>query len=73
LPNGTILYGNGDCQGEMIETERGSNGFGYDPIFLLNDLHKTMAELSMAEKNQFSHRARAVQDLLPRLLDQFHP
>jgi XTP/dITP diphosphohydrolase len=50
----------GICEGEIIPEERGTGGFGYDPIFLLPELGKTMAELSMDEKNRLSHRARAV-------------
>jgi XTP/dITP diphosphohydrolase len=50
----------GLCPGEIIPEERGAGGFGYDPIFLLTELGKTMAELSMDEKNRLSHRARAV-------------
>ena len=50
----------GICEGEIIPEERGTNGFGYDPIFLFPELGKTMAELSMDEKNRLSHRAKAV-------------
>lgn len=50
----------GICEGEIIPAERGTGGFGYDPIFLLPELGKTMAELSMDEKNRLSHRAKAV-------------
>jgi XTP/dITP diphosphohydrolase len=50
----------GYCPGEIIPEERGTGGFGYDPIFLLPGLGKTMAELSLDEKNRLSHRARAV-------------
>jgi XTP/dITP diphosphohydrolase len=50
----------GYCPGEIIPEERGTGGFGYDPIFLLPGLGKTMAELSMDEKNRLSHRAQAV-------------
>lgn len=50
----------GICEGEIIPEDRGTNGFGYDPIFLFPELGKTMAELSMDEKNRLSHRARAV-------------
>ena len=50
----------GICPGEIIPEERGTGGFGYDPIFLLTELGKTMAELSLDEKNRLSHRARAV-------------
>ena len=50
----------GFCEGEIIPEERGTGGFGYDPIFLFPKLGKTMAELGMEEKNRLSHRARAV-------------
>jgi XTP/dITP diphosphohydrolase len=55
----------GICPGEIIPIERGHFGFGYDPVFLLTSLGKTMAELSMDEKNQLSHRARAIQAIKP--------
>jgi len=54
-----IYLSEGICEGEIIPTERGTGGFGYDPIFLFTELGKTMAELSMDEKNRLSHRARA--------------
>jgi len=50
----------GICEGEIIPEERGTGGFGYDPIFLFPELGKTMSELGMDEKNRLSHRARAV-------------
>ena len=50
----------GYCPDEIIPEERDSGGFGYDPIFLLPEQGKTMAELSKDEKNRLSHRARAV-------------
>lgn len=58
-PQGAIELAEGDCAGEIITEERGSGGFGYDPIFLVHEAGKTMAELNMDEKNQLSHRARA--------------
>jgi XTP/dITP diphosphohydrolase len=60
LPNGETYLTEGICEGEIIPEERGTGGFGYDPVFLLSELGKTMAELSMDEKNRLSHRARAV-------------
>jgi XTP/dITP diphosphohydrolase len=60
VPNGETHLAEGICEGEVIPEERGTAGFGYDPIFLLSELGKTMAELSMEEKNRLSHRARAV-------------
>jgi XTP/dITP diphosphohydrolase len=65
----TPYYAEGVCPGEIIPVERGTNGFGYDPVFLLPELGRTMAELSMDEKNRLSHRARAVQAICPILLD----
>lgn len=63
--DGSLRFAEGDCPGEIIPQERGQNGFGYDPVFLLPEVGKTMAELSMAEKNLLSHRARAVQAAFP--------
>jgi XTP/dITP diphosphohydrolase len=60
LPGGEVRIAEGDCPGEIISEERGSNGFGYDPIFLLNEQGLTMAELGENEKNRLSHRARAI-------------
>jgi XTP/dITP diphosphohydrolase len=66
-PAGELYYTEGICPGEIIDQERGQNGFGYDPVFLLPERGLTMAELSMSEKNRLSHRARAVQAALPLL------
>jgi XTP/dITP diphosphohydrolase len=57
----------GSCHGELIPQERGTHGFGYDPIFLLPDLNRTLAELTMEEKNRLSHRAQALRAILPTL------
>ena len=57
----------GICQGLIAEEPRGSNGFGYDPVFYFPELSKTYAELTESEKNQVSHRARAVRALLSKL------
>jgi XTP/dITP diphosphohydrolase len=64
-----LRFTEGICPGEIIPTERGLNGFGYDPIFLLPKIGRTMAELTMEEKNRLSHRARALQAALPILID----
>lgn len=66
-PDGSLLYASGECRGEIIQCQRGENGFGYDPIFLVDGMDKTMAELEMAEKNLLSHRARAVNAARPIL------
>jgi XTP/dITP diphosphohydrolase len=67
VPSGETHLAEGFCEGEIIPEERGTGGFGYDPIFLLSELGKTMAELSMEEKNRLSHRARAVMNAKPIL------
>jgi len=62
--NGEIIaQAEGSCSGVIINEARGTNGFGYDPIFLFPDIGKTFAELDESEKNQYSHRARAVSAL----------
>lgn len=66
-PDGTLHFSTGECFGEIIPQERGRGGFGYDPIFLVQGMDKTMAELSMDEKNRLSHRARAVLAIKPVL------
>ena len=70
-PSGEVKFSEGICPGEIIPEERGSNGFGYDPIFLLPELGHTMAQLEMHEKNQLSHRARAVLAAKPLLVELF--
>jgi XTP/dITP diphosphohydrolase len=70
-PEGAVKLATGQCEGEIIPEERGSNGFGYDPIFFIPELEYTMAELSMDEKNRLSHRARAVQNAIPILKEIF--
>ena len=66
-PSDKVYYAQGNCPGEIIADERGSNGFGYDPIFLISNIGLTMAELTMEAKNRLSHRARAVKAALPIL------
>jgi XTP/dITP diphosphohydrolase len=66
-PNTEIQSASGECEGEIIPEERGTGGFGYDPIFLFPALGLTMAELGLEEKNRLSHRARAVLNCIPIL------
>jgi len=70
-PSGEVDFAEGNCYGEIIPEERGTGGFGYDPIFLLPELGKTMAELNMEQKNRLSHRARAVIKAMPGLRKMF--
>lgn len=62
-----VHFTEGECWGEIIPEERGEHGFGYDPIFLLPHLGKTMAELPLEQKNTLSHRGRALQAAIPLL------
>jgi len=66
-PAGEVASFEGTCEGEIILEERGSNGFGYDPVFYLPAYGCTMAELPPETKNRVSHRARAAQAALPYL------
>lgn len=61
------LWAEGRCQGTILTEPRGSGGFGYDPIFQPEGYNKSMAELSMEEKNLISHRSRALRRLLQML------
>lgn len=62
-PNMPVLSSKGICPGTILRERRGSGGFGYDPLFYMEALGKTMAELTMDEKNSISHRKRALQGL----------
>ncbi|AGA26952.1 RdgB/HAM1 family non-canonical purine NTP pyrophosphatase [Singulisphaera acidiphila] len=71
-PDGTIrLESEGACRGRITRAPQGNNGFGYDPLFLIPEYHKTFGELSSVVKRQLSHRARAFsrfRDDLARLI-----
>jgi len=56
---GREFWTDGVCEGRILQTVRGSQGFGYDPVFFVIEKQKTMAEMSPEEKNTISHRARA--------------
>jgi XTP/dITP diphosphohydrolase len=57
----------GECKGMISNEQRGKHGFGYDPIFIPNDEKKTFGEMTIEEKNQFSHRAKALEKLITEL------
>ena len=64
-PNGKVAYKiEGRCDGSIIKEIRGTNGFGYDPIFMVKDDTRTLAELSEEEKNSVSHRFNALNQVL---------
>ena len=71
-PKGEVRLCQGRCEGLVAEAPRGEGGFGYDPIFYLPELGKTMAELTAEEKNVVSHRGRAAQQARQVLEELLH-
>ena len=74
-----ICYPNGDelteiayCEGKIIDTPLGENGFGYDPYFYVEEFNKTLAQVSLEEKNKISHRARAIRKIKERIDEDFN-
>jgi XTP/dITP diphosphohydrolase len=62
--NGSLHVFEGVCEGKIIDHPTGENGFGYDPIFIPNGSAKTFAQMTMDEKNIFSHRKKATKKLI---------
>ncbi|MCL4509176.1 MAG: RdgB/HAM1 family non-canonical purine NTP pyrophosphatase [Chloroflexi bacterium] len=67
LPRGAYALVTGELRGVITREPRGTNGFGYDPIFLIPTIGRTLGELSTVEKNSWSHRARAIRNVMPFL------
>jgi XTP/dITP diphosphohydrolase len=67
FPRGPEIVAEGVLEGRIALEPRGGNGFGYDPVFELPDLGRTLAELTLEEKNRLSHRGRAVEQLIAAL------
>ena len=68
-PDGEILFScRGTCEGLIINSQKGTQGFGYDPVFFIPEKNATMAELSMDEKNTVSHRGKALKKIIEWLL-----
>lgn len=63
IPTGPALTYEARCEGEIATGASGENGFGYDPIFYYPDAQKTFAEMTMEDKNQVSHRGKALREL----------
>ena len=63
-PEGIVKTVTGTCHGKIIDSEKGRNGFGYDPVFLKNDYDKTFAEISEDIKNRVSHRRKAIDKIV---------
>jgi XTP/dITP diphosphohydrolase len=70
-PDGRVCHGEGACEGVINGRPKGDSGFGYDPVFVLPRLGKTMAELTPEMKNEISHRARAAECIRPLLSSVF--
>jgi XTP/dITP diphosphohydrolase len=67
LIEGLLIHATGTLEGTIAEAPRGTNGFGYDPLFIPKKQNKTLAEMTNAEKNAISHRAKALQELMSQL------
>jgi len=67
MTNGREVHAEGVLEGRITGMRRGENGFGYDPIFEVGDTGRTLAEMSLAEKNVISHRALAMQALIVKM------
>jgi XTP/dITP diphosphohydrolase len=65
---GNTLFFEGICQGSILSERRGSSGFGYDPVFVPEGSVKSFAEMTMSEKNVFSHRRKAIELLTDYLI-----
>jgi non-canonical purine NTP pyrophosphatase, rdgB/HAM1 family len=68
-PKGEEYLTEGTVEGRILRERRGTDGFGYDPLFYVPEHSRTMAELTLAEKNKLSHRAQAFQKVIPILKD----
>jgi len=67
LPQRVVAEATGRAEGEILPAGRGRDGFGYDPLFFVPSLGKTMAELSTEEKNRISHRGHALRALIDEM------
>lgn len=63
FPNGEKLVARGECRGKILTELRGEEGFGYDPLFMPEGENRSFAEMTSAEKNRISHRAKSLQIL----------
>lgn len=67
FPDGQSVTAEGTCEGILRDFYAGTGGFGYDPLFYLPPFGKTMAEISLAEKNSISHRGKALRNLIEKI------
>lgn len=66
-PQGETFTVDGTCEGVILDCLQGSGGFGYDPLFFMTEYGKTLAQMSVAEKNSVSHRGKALAVMTDRL------
>lgn len=63
--NGSVIFQTrGECHGKIAFKQSGNGGFGYDPVFIVENAGKTMAEMTEEEKNAISHRGRALRNVI---------
>lgn len=67
FPNGDEITARGECRGTLAYAPQGENGFGYDPIFFVPEKKKTFAQLTAEEKNEISHRGKALREFKEKL------
>lgn len=67
--NGKVINAQGEVEGVIVEEERGKDGFGYDPLFYVEEFKKTFAEMTSEEKNSISHRGRALNIVQEKMKD----
>jgi XTP/dITP diphosphohydrolase len=66
---GLEIVRTGVCTGRLLQSPQGTGGFGYDPLFFIESLGRSMAEITLAEKNRLSHRAAAFRELAQALVE----
>jgi len=71
IVNGQAYAVEGRCDGTLAREPDGTQGFGYDPIFIPEGSNKTFGRMSIKEKSQYSHRARAIHLIIPQLIAEF--
>ena len=71
FPDGDELTARGECRGQILRAPEGDGGFGYDPVFLSDDLGKSLGTASPEEKNGISHRGRALRAMCAELEEYF--
>jgi XTP/dITP diphosphohydrolase len=67
VPGGEVVLARGRCNGSILAERGGTGGFGYDPIFLPDGFDRSMAQLTLEEKNAISHRGRALRNMREQL------